>query len=80
MAETTAAPSTGDSTKFAFALLVVGAATLLRALNLITGGEWVSVATWVSALFMVGQVAAVAAQGWTVQTIAKATSKSREVA
>jgi len=76
----TVTSSTSDRTKFAFALIVIAAATMLRALNLITGGEWVSVATWISALFMVGQVAAVLAQGWTVQTMAKATAKSREVA
>lgn len=73
-------PATNDRSKFALALLVIAAATMLRALNLIAGDEWVSVTTWVSALYMVGQVAAIAAQGWTVQTMAKATAKSREVA
>lgn len=69
-----------DRTKFMFALLVIAAATTMRALNLIAGAEWVSVATWVSALYMVGQVAAIVAQGYAVQTAAKAAAIAKGIA
>lgn len=73
------AATPSDRSKLMLALLVIVLATALRFLDRIEGKEWVSVVSWVTALYMVGQVAAAVAQGWTVQAISKATSKSQAV-
>jgi hypothetical protein len=64
--------TTNDRSKLGVALLVIGAATGLLVLGRLNGAEWVSATTWTVAAYMLGQVGAVVASGWTAQAIAKA--------
>lgn len=63
-----------DRSKLAVALLVIAAATGMLMLGRVSGAEWVSAITWTVAAYMLGQVGAVVATGWTAQTVAKAAS------
>lgn len=67
-----------DSSKLIVTLLVIVLATLLRYFDKIDTASWTSAVTWVSSAYMLGQVAAVLAQGWTVQAVAKATGAKNE--
>lgn len=64
-----------DRSKLTLALLVVCAATALLWLGRLDGSQWVGATTWTVAAYMLGQVGAVVAQGWSVQAIAKAGAK-----
>lgn len=61
-----------DKSKLAVTLIVIALATFLRYFEKIDAAAWTSAVTWVSSAYMLGQVAAVLAQGWTVQAVAKA--------
>lgn len=61
-----------DRSKLGVALLVISAATGLLVLGRINGAEWVSATTWTVAAYMLGQVGAVVADGWTAQAVVKA--------
>ncbi|GAA0721413.1 hypothetical protein [Dokdonella soli] len=65
-------PSPADRSKLAVALLVILSATGLLWAHRLDGAQWVSAVTWTVAAYMVGQVGAVLAAGWVVQTAAKA--------
>lgn len=52
--------------KLAFALLVQIAATGLLLIGRLTGEEWVTTTTWVTAAYMLGQAAGVYASGFSV--------------
>jgi len=67
-----ATTATTDRSKLAVALLVIAAATGLLLLGRLDGAQWVSATTWTVAAYMLGQVGAVVATGWAVQTAAKA--------
>lgn len=60
-----------DRSKLVVALLVIGLASVLLWVARITGDQWSAVVTWTVAAYMVGQVGAVLAQGWTVQAVQK---------
>lgn len=64
-----------DRSKLAVALLVILAATGLLWLGRLDGAQWVSATTWTVAAYILGQVGAVLAQGWSVQAVAKASAK-----
>lgn len=64
-----------DRSKLAVALLVIIAATGLLWLGRLDGAQWVGATTWTVAAYMLGQVGAVVAQGWSVQAVAKAGAK-----
>lgn len=72
----TATTAMSDRSKFALALLVIAAATGLLILGRLDGAQWVSATTWTVAAYMLGQVGAVVATGWAVQTVAKAKAAS----
>lgn len=57
-----------DRSKLIVTLLVITAATGLLWAGRLTGDHWVSAVTWTVAVYMVGQVGAVVAQGWVVKT------------
>ena len=63
--------------KAAFALLVVGAATGLLMLGKLTGGDWVTTVTWVTAAYMLGQAAGIAASGYVVSSQARLQTRER---
>lgn len=67
-----------DRSKLMFALIVVGAATGLLMLGRLNGPEWVSATTWTVAAYMLGQVGAVVATGWTAHMVAKASQGVKE--
>ena len=69
-----------DRSKFALALIALAAATGMLALGRISGDAWVSGMSWVVAAYMLGQPAAILAQGWTANKIAlaRAELKSNE--
>ena len=63
--------------KAAFALLVVGAATGLLMLDKLTGSDWVTTVTWVTAAYMLGQAAGIAASGYVATSQARLQSEVR---
>jgi hypothetical protein len=62
--------------KLAITLLVLIAATALLWAGRINGDQWVSVVTWIVAIFMLGQAAAIFASGYATATVAKASQPS----
>jgi len=62
-----------DKSKFALCLLALAAGTALLVVGRIDGAQWVSVTSWTVAAYVLGQVAAVVAQGYAVQTMQVAT-------
>lgn len=60
-----------DRSKLVVTLLVIAAATGLLWLQRLDGAQWVSAVTWTVAAYMLGQVGAVVATGWTAQAIAR---------
>lgn len=58
-----------DKSKFVLALMVCAAATALLVIGRIDGAQWVSATTWTVAVYMLGQVGAVVAQGYAVQLV-----------
>lgn len=56
-----------DRSKLAVSLLVILAASLLLWIGRLDGNQWVSAVTWTVAAYVVGQVGAVVAAGWSVQ-------------
>lgn len=71
-AETAQAPTVTDRSKLSVTLLVLALATGLLSIGRLSGAEWVSAVTWTIAVYMLGQVGAVVATGWSVQTVARA--------
>ncbi|MBA8886140.1 hypothetical protein FHW12_000331 [Dokdonella fugitiva] len=70
-----------DRSKLGLAILVIVLATLLRWQGgLIDGAQWVAVVSATTWAFMVGQVGAIVAQGYAVQTAAKAVAIAKGVA
>jgi hypothetical protein len=67
------APTVTDRSKMVVTMLVLASATGLLTIGRISGAEWVSAITWTVSAFMLGQVGAVIATGWSMQTVAKAT-------
>ena len=61
-----------DKSKLAVTLIVIATASVLRAFGLIESASWTSAVTLVSSAYMLGQVASVVAQGYSVQAVAKA--------
>jgi hypothetical protein len=66
-----------DRSKLGLALLVVAAATALLYIGRLDGAQWVSAVTWTVAAYMLGQVGAVVAGGWSVQAVAKAQATAK---
>ena len=69
-----------DRSKFALALLVIAAASALLGFGRLDGAQWVSVTTWTASAYMLGQVAAVVANGYVVQVAAKAAAVAKGAA
>lgn len=64
-----------DRSKYLLAWGVVVGASGLLWLGRLDGAQWVSAVTWTVAAYMLGQVGAVVAAGWTAQVVAKAQAK-----
>lgn len=60
-----------DRSKFAIALLVIALASGLLWVGRLDGAQWVSAVTWTVAAYILGQVGAVVATGWTAQAVAR---------
>ncbi len=60
-------PADTDRSKFALALLALGAATALLVLGRISGDAWVTAMTWIVSVYMLGQPAGVLAKGYAAQ-------------
>lgn len=65
--------------KFAFALLVLLAATGLLLLGKIAGPDWVTTTTWVTGAYMLGQAAGIAATGYVTTASARVEAIKRGV-
>lgn len=61
-----------DRTKFALAMIALIFASGMLLLGRISGDAWVTGMTWIVGAYMLGQPAAMAATGWTVQAVARA--------
>lgn len=66
------APTVTDRSKLVVTLIVLACATGLLFIGRLSGAEWVSAVTWTVGAFIVGQVGAVVASGWSVQIATKA--------
>lgn len=68
---------TNDRSKLAVTLIVIATATGLLFIGRLDGAQWVSTTTWTVAVYMLGQVGAVLATGYTVSAVAKAKADSK---
>lgn len=62
---------------YAFGVLVLALATALTWSKLISGAEWVTTATWITAAVVLGRAAATAATGFVVSAQARAEAAAK---